>query len=63
LTPKRQAHVVYFSIQTYAAIGFGDNLLDPNWHMFAAIEGVNGVILLGWSTAFFVTSMRRLGHF
>jgi len=54
---------VYFSTQTYAAIGFGDNLLDPDWHLFAAIEGVNGVILLGWSTAFFVTSMRRLGHF
>lgn len=57
----RQA--VYFSTQTYAAIGFGDDLLDPDWHLLAAIEGINGVILLGWSTAFFVTTMRRLGHF
>lgn len=56
-------HAVYFSTQTYAAIGFGDDLLDPDWHLLAAIEGVNGVILLGWSTAFFVTGMRRLGHF
>jgi hypothetical protein len=56
-------HAVYFSTQTYAAIGFGDDLLDSNWHLLAAIEGINGVILLGWSTAFFVTVMRRLGHF
>ena len=56
-------HAVYFSTQTYAAIGFGDHLLDPDWHLVAAIEGINGVILLGWSTAFFVTGMRRLGHF
>jgi hypothetical protein len=54
---------VYFSTQTYAAIGFGDEALDPQWHIVAAIEGINGVILLGWSTAFFVTGMRRLGHF
>ena len=54
---------VYFSTQTYAAIGFGNEALDPAWRLVAAIEGVNGVILLGWSTAFFVTGMRRLGHF
>jgi hypothetical protein len=56
-------HAVYFSTQTYAAIGFGDDLLNPDWHLLAAIEGINGVILLGWSTAFFVTTMRRVGHF
>ncbi|MFZ4688995.1 MAG: ion channel [Polymorphobacter sp.] len=56
-------HAVYFSTQTYAAIGFGDELLNPDWHLLAAIEGINGVILLGWSTAFFVTTMRRVGHF
>ncbi|WP_353218423.1 ion channel [Sandarakinorhabdus sp.] len=54
---------VYFSTQTYAAIGFGADLLDPQWRLLAAIEGINGVILLGWSTAFFVNGMRRLGHF
>ena len=53
---------MYFSTQTYAAIGFGNEALDPQWRLVAAIEGVNGVILLGWSTAFFVTGMRRLGH-
>lgn len=54
---------VYFSTQAYAAIGFGDEALAPQWHLVAGIEGINGVILLGWSTAFFVTVMRRLSHF
>lgn len=54
---------VYFSTQAYGAIGFGDEALLPEWRIVAGIEGINGVILLGWSTAFFVTVMRRLSHF
>jgi hypothetical protein len=30
--------------------------------MVVAIEGINGVILLGWSTAFFVMVITRLGR-
>ena len=28
----------------------------------AAIEGINGILLLGWSTAFFVSLMARMGR-
>jgi hypothetical protein len=28
----------------------------------SAIEGINGLLLLGWSTAFFVTIVTRLGR-
>lgn len=55
-------NAVYFSTQTYAAIGFGDKSIRPDWKMVAGIEGINGVILIGWSTAFFVTMMGRLGR-
>lgn len=55
-------HAVYFSTQTYAAIGFGDEAIRQDWAIVAAIEGINGVILIGWSTAFFVTMMGRLGR-
>lgn len=51
---------LYFSTITYAAIGFDDNALNPKWRMVAGIEGINGLILLGWSTAFFVTVMGRI---
>jgi hypothetical protein len=51
---------LYFSTITYAAIGFDADPLDPAWRMVAGIEGIGGLILLGWSTAFFVTLMGRI---
>lgn len=51
---------LYFSTISYAAIGYGDASLPPQWRLLGAIEGINGVILLGWSTAFFVNLLMRL---
>lgn len=51
---------LYFSTSTYATIGYGDVLLSRRWRILGAIEGANGVILLGWSTAFFVSIVQRL---
>ena len=53
---------VYFSTISYAGIGFDDRYIDPEWRLVAAIEGINGLLLLGWSTAFFVTIVNRLGR-
>ncbi len=52
---------VYFSTITYGTIGYDDEGLAHGWKMVAAIEGINGIILLGWSTAFFVTVVQRIG--
>lgn len=54
----RQA--VYLSTSAYGAIGFSDADVAEPWRLLAAIEGVNGILLLGWTTAFFVTLMNRL---
>ncbi|TPG55247.1 two pore domain potassium channel family protein [Sphingomonas glacialis] len=51
---------LYFSTSTYATIGYGDIVLDRSWRIIGAIEGANGVILLGWSTAFFVAVVGRI---
>ncbi len=53
---------VYFSTISYAGIGFDDRYIDAAWRLVAAIEGINGLLLLGWSTAFFVTIVSRLGR-
>jgi len=53
---------VYFSTITYAPTGYYDECIVESWRMVAAVEGVNGIILLGWSTAFFVTVVARLGR-
>ncbi|WP_296600813.1 potassium channel family protein [Phenylobacterium sp.] len=51
---------VYFSTTTYSAIGYGDRAMAPEWRLLGGIEGINGVLLLGWSTAFFVTIMSTM---
>ena len=51
---------LYFSTSTYTTIGYGDVLLGESWRIVGAIEGANGVILLGWSTAFFVAMVARI---
>jgi hypothetical protein len=43
---------VYFSTTTYTTVGFGDVVLGPGWRVLAGIEGLTGIILVGWSTAF-----------
>lgn len=53
---------VYFSTISYAGIGYDDRYILPTWRLVAGIEGINGLLLLGWSTAFFVTRVTRLGR-
>ena len=53
---------VYFSTITYGAIGYGDAAMAEEWRLVSAIEGINGLILIGWSTAFFVTLLARMNR-
>ena len=51
---------LYFSTISYATIGYNDAEIARSWRMIAALEGLLGIILLGWSTAFFVRLLGRL---
>jgi hypothetical protein len=51
---------LYFSTSTYTTVGYGDVVLPTGWRVLGAIEGANGIILLGWSTAFFVAVVGRI---
>lgn len=55
------AEAVYFSTSTYATIGASDAAIASGWKLVAAIEGINGILLMGWTTAFFVGVLARLG--
>jgi len=57
---QRLEDALYFSTSTYSTLGYGDLLLSRRWRVLGAIEGVNGVILLGWSTAFFVSIVQKM---
>jgi hypothetical protein len=51
---------LYFSAASYSTLGTVDLALPDTWRLVGAIEGVAGFLLLGWSTAFFVTDMNML---
>jgi hypothetical protein len=51
---------VYFSTTTYTTVGFGDVVLGPGWRVLAGIEGLTGIILVGWSTAFVFAIVDRM---
>jgi voltage-gated potassium channel len=51
---------LYFSAASYSTLGTTDLALPETWRLVGAIEGVAGFLLLGWSTAFFVTDMNIL---
>jgi voltage-gated potassium channel len=51
---------VYFSLVTYTTIGFGDVVLGPGWRVLAGIEGLTGLVLVGWSTAFVFAIVNRM---
>ena len=56
---------VYFSTASFTTIGYGDIVLDKRWRLIGAIEGANGLLLFGWSTAFLfsvISRMRALEH-
>jgi hypothetical protein len=50
---------LYVSTSSYATVGLGD-LSAGEWRLLAAWEGLVGFILIGWSTALFITTILRI---
>ncbi len=53
----------YFSASAFATIGFTDVAPSPEWRLLAAMEGITGFLIMGWSAAYLVTSGIRFGPF
>ena len=54
------ATAVYFSTASYTTVGYGDVLPLASWRLVGALESLTGVLLLGWSAAFFFSVVSRL---
>jgi hypothetical protein len=51
---------VYFSIVTFTSLGYGDiTVLEEEWRLLSGIEALNGVLLVGWTTAFLFAVVQR----
>jgi hypothetical protein len=53
---------LYFSIATFSTLGYGDVVPPEAWRVLAGIEGMNGFLLIGWSTAYLAAAYVRYGR-
>ncbi len=51
--------LVYFAFGNYTTLGFGDVLPLPHRRLLAPMTALNGILLIGWSTALVVAILRR----
>lgn len=51
---------LYFSTVSFSSLGYGDITLPVSWRLIGAIEGINGLLLIAWSTAFLLSVTMRL---
>lgn len=42
---------VYFSFVTFTTLGYGDITLSEVYRLLSGIQALNGILLVGWSTA------------
>jgi hypothetical protein len=51
---------LYFSTISYSTVGYSDTHIVMDWRLLGAFESILGMILLGWSTAFFFRMLDRI---
>jgi hypothetical protein len=51
---------VYFSTISYTTVGYNDNHITEEWRLVGAFESILGMIMIGWSTAFFFKMLSRI---
>jgi len=51
---------LYFSADAYSTIGGLEIHLPHRWRLVGSFEGVNGMVLIGWSTAFLFAAWRDI---
>ena len=51
---------LYFSTISYSTVGYNDTHIDPAWRLLGAFQSILGMVLIGWSTAFFFRMLGRI---
>ena len=50
---------VYFSFVTFTTLGYGDITLGGHWRILSGIQALNGIMLVGWTTALLFAVVQR----
>ena len=51
---------VYFSLVTFTTLGYGDISLSSDWRLLSGLEAINGIMLIGWSTAMMFSLIQNI---
>jgi len=51
---------LYFSAVTYTTTGYGDLVLPSEWRLVGGVEALTGILMCGWSAAFFFAVVSRM---
>jgi len=53
---------LYFSAVTFTTLGYGDITLNSDWRLLSGLEAIDGILLIGWTTAFLFAVLQRTWH-
>ena len=51
---------VYFSFVTFTTLGYGDITLSDGYRLLSGIQALNGILLVGWSTALMFSIVQKV---
>lgn len=51
---------LYFSTISYTTVGYDDKFIVAQWRLIGAFESILGMVMIGWSTAFFFHMLGRI---
>lgn len=51
---------LYYSTISYSTVGYNDTHIAPQWRLLGAFQSILGMVLIGWSTAFFFRILGRI---
>jgi hypothetical protein len=54
--------LLYFAFGNYTTLGYGDVLPVEDWQLLGPMTALNGIMLIGWSTAVILEVLRRIGR-
>ncbi len=54
------SEALYFSLVTFTTLGYGDITLSSPWRLLSGIEAINGIMLIGWSTAMMYSIIQKI---
>ena len=58
------ANLVYFAVVNYTTLGYGDVTPLAKWRLLGPMTALNGVLMIGWSTALiFEVLIRAIGRY